>query len=644
MNICEHLSATAQITPDKEALVFEGRRFSYAQLDSMAAATAQLISDAGVNQGDRVAIMLPNVPAFIVCYFAIQRIGAIAVSLSTRLTGAEVAILIKDCEAKVFIGLEETHAAVCDDLPDCIQRAILSSECGDEYDGSLLKLNQTPTTPTPPTPPVATEPNDAAVILYTSGTTGFAKGATLSHINVRSNVHAFNHLCNMQPQSRILLAVPMFHCFGQNALLNSAFNVGATLILQRHFDPVETKELIQAEQVTQLYGVPMMFQLLHESCEPQHLASVSYCFSAAATLPIQTATRWQEKFHLPINEGYGLTETSPFASYNHRIKFMPGSIGTPIDNVEMKIIDTQTGRECPPGELGEIAIRGPNVMLGYWNRPEETAAAIKEGWFHSGDIGRQDESGYFFIVDRVKDMISVGGQKVFPAEVERVLLDQPAVSQVAVVGLPDDVFGEKVVAFVVGNQPLENEANVSEQLKRATSQVLAGYKVPRELMFIDELPRNPSGKILKRALRETGLDNYKRDQPASESVMTETDANVSPLSSVSRTSIPPTLRARLKSAYASSRKQIANQFVQGLVKALTASEETVAPETRFLDAGLDSLMIVEMSTQIQAEVGSDTEIPSTLVFDHPRVMDLSDFLLTTICNDDPSQPNSTRHA
>ena len=425
-------------------------------------------------------------------------------------------------------------------------------------------------------------------------------------------------------------------------MLNSAFNVGATLILQRHFDPIETKQLIQAEQVTQLYGVPMMFQLLHESCEPQQLASVSYCFSAAATLPIQVAQRWQEKFQLPINEGYGLTETSPFASYNHRIKFVPGSIGTPIDNVEMKIIDTQTGEQCPPGQLGEIAIRGPNIMLGYWNRPDETAAAIKDGWFHSGDIGRQDESGYFFIVDRVKDMISVGGQKVFPAEVERVLLDQPAVSQVAVVGLPDEVFGEKVVAFVVGSEPVENEADVADQLKHSTGQLLAGYKVPREFIFVDELPHNPAGKVLKRELRESGLDQYKSFSPSKGSEILNPDQSLpTEVSPTGRTAIAPTLRAQLESAYVSSRKQIANEFVLGLVKSLTESGETIAPETRFLDAGLDSLMIVEMSTQIQVEVGSDTEVPATLVFDHPRVMDLSAFLLATICGDEPSQPTNT---
>ena len=617
MNICEHLTATAKLFPDKEAIVFEGQRFSFAQIDSMSQSVAQQLTDSGISRGDRVAIMLPNVPAFVVWYFGALRVGAIAVSISTRLAPSEVAFLLSDCEAKTFVALPETMAELKTELPDCVAESYATSVAGDQYNGidfeQISNANW-----------IETEPDEAALILYTSGTTGFAKGATLSHMNVRSNVHAFNHLCNMHSDDRILLAVPLFHCFGQNALLNSAFNVGATLVLQRQFDPAESKRLIADEQVTQLYGVPMMFQLFQESCQPADLQSVTYCFSAASTLPIQTASRWQEKFGLPLYEGYGLTETSPFASYNHRTRFTPGSIGTPIDCVEMKIVDTETGATCSPGQLGEIAIRGPNVMLGYWNRPGDTADAIRDGWFHSGDIGRRDEDGFFYIVDRVKDMISVAGQKVYPAEVERVLLDHPDVAQSAVVGLPDEVFGEKVVAFLVAGSDRSGDDTLKNDVQRLAKENLANYKVPREFILIDELPRNASGKILKTKLREMDVAGF------SGNVTTEPSAAASPSNLR-----PATLRQQLLQAFPADQPKVSTTFVQNLVQAISGSKELPEADARFLDTGFDSLMVVEMSSQIRVELGAETEVPATLVFDYPRISDLAEFLRTAIVTDQP---------
>ena len=624
MNICEHLAVTAKLFPEKVAIVFEGQRFTFAELDSLSRSVAQLLTESGISRGDRVAIMMPNVPAFVVWYYGVLRAGAIAVSISTRLAASEVSFLVSDCKAKAFVALSDTLTKLKNDLPECISNCYAASDLGEQCDGKPLKQPSTNSEHW-----IETEPNDPALILYTSGTTGFAKGATLSHMNVRSNVHAFNHLCNMQSSDRILLAVPLFHCFGQNALLNSALNVGATLVLQRKFDPSEAKRLIADENVTQLYGVPMMFQLFQESCQPTDLSSVTYCFSAATTLPIQVGQRWQEKFDMPIHEGYGLTETSPFASYNHRLKFTPGSIGTPIDCVEMKIVSTETGVTCPPGELGEIAIRGPNVMLGYWNRPDDTAEAIKDGWFHSGDIGRQDESGFFYIVDRVKDMISVAGQKVYPAEVERVLLDHAGVSQCAVVGLPDEVFGEKVVAFLVadGSQNLSGD-ELTQDVQKIASENLANYKVPREFILIDELPRNPSGKILKTKLREMDNSGITQSQSATQNGTPTDSASVA-----SANLRPATLRKQLQQSFAADHTQVSTNFVQNLVQAITGSDELPEPNARFLDAGLDSLMVVEMSSQVQVEVGKETEIPATLVFDYPRISDLAEFLLTTIVAD-----------
>ncbi len=357
---------------------------------------------------------------------------------------------------------------------------------------------------------------------------------------------------------------------------------------------------------------------------------------------------------MPIYEGYGLTETSPFASYNHRINFIPGSIGTPIDCVEMKIVDTETGEDCPPGELGEIAIRGPNVMLGYWNRPDDTANAIVDGWFRSGDIGRQDKNGYFYIVDRVKDMIAIAGLKVYPAEVERVLLDHPAVSQAAVVGFPDDVFGEKVIAFVVLSEekdaapglpgdsqprPPTDSGNgltgpqLANQIQQHAKNNLANFKVPRQVVLIEELPRNPSGKVLKTKLREMELNTVLENIDTASNVPSDSPV---PEQATRR----PTLRGDLERSHAASRTGIATHFVQQLVKTILDSDDSPDPETRFLDAGLDSLMIVEMSSQIQAEVGTEKEVPATLVFDYPRIRDLSDFLVQELAPPDVTTSTS----
>ncbi|MCR9201568.1 MAG: AMP-binding protein [Planctomycetaceae bacterium] len=619
MNICEHLSTTAGVVPDAVALQFESDVWSYGHLEELSRRSAQVLHEAGVRPGDRVALMLANVPAFPVWYYAALRLGAIAVSVSTRSAATEVAFVIDDSGARVLVSDQATQQMVTGELTDRVQ-TIVASDCGRQVAGRSLDGQAFDGW-------YDAAPDDPALILYTSGTTGFPKGATLSHGNVRSNVCAFNHLCDMRPTDRVLLSVPLFHCFGQNALLNSVLNVGGTLVLQRRFDLNEARRLIAAHGVTQLYGVPMMFQLFADSCEAAELQGVRYCFSAAAPLPIQTSERWQEKFGQPIYEGYGLTETSPFASYNHRYAFVPGSIGVPIDNVEMKIVDTQTGADCPAGELGEIAVRGPNVMLGYWGRPEETQAAIRDGWFFSGDIGRQDERGYFSIVDRVKDMIAVGGLKVYPAEVERVLRDHRAVGQVAVVGIPDAVFGEQVVAFVVPEQADLTEDDLRD-IQQYARQNLANYKVPRVVVKLEELPRNPSGKVLKTQLRTYSLEDAVR-------LESEGQADVAAQSQLRE----PTLRKTLLATHAATRQAACIDFVQHLVQHVADTESLLDPDTRLLDAGLDSLMLVEISNQIQVEVGPDVTVAATLVFDQPRISDLGEYLLATILPEDSAAEN-----
>ncbi len=623
MNVCEGLTRTARWLPDQTALVFHDRSITYAQLDRLSQAAADYLQQSGLQQGQRVALMLPNTPAFVVWYYAVLRLGAVAVSVSTRLTPREVGYVVSDCGATSVIALGETLQEMERELtPDVTIRVATGIDGVDVAGQPLTVDSQSQSTW------VDADPDAAALILYTSGTTGFAKGATLSHRNVRTNVCAFNHLCGMESSDRMLLAVPLFHCFGQNALLNSAFNVGATLVLQERFDLNETRRLIQQHQVTQLYGVPMMFQLLHDSCEPGDLSSVDYCFSAAATLPIQVSRAWQQKFEMPIYEGYGLTETSPFASYNHRVRFVPGSIGTPIDGVEMKIVDSETGQDSARGDLGEIVIRGPNVMLGYWNRPEESAQAIRNGWFHSGDIGRMDEDGFFYIVDRVKDMISIGGVKVFPAEVERVFLDHPDISQIAIVGIPDPVFGEQVVAFIVSEAGRDSSASEwLDDVAGFAKENLSNFKIPRQFFQVDELPRNPSGKILKTKLRELAqqgklpVATLQTNQPVTEPHR------------------DPQLRSLLLNTFESERLRVATEFVQQAVQEIGQLDSLPEPSARFLEAGLDSLMIVELSGRVGLETGLGDRLPPTLVFDYPTISELAGFLLAQIFPSQPTAPS-----
>jgi long-chain acyl-CoA synthetase len=284
--------------------------------------------------------------------------------------------------------------------------------------------------------------------------------------------------------------------------MNTALNSGATIVLHRRFVPEEILTSITQHEVSMFFGTPTVYiALLKAGVEPQQLAGVRYYFSAAAPLPAEVATRWRDTIGRPIHEGYGLTETSPFASYNHEWALRPGSVGTPIEMVEMRVVDAEDQDEAP-GEWGEIVIRGPNVMLGYWNRPEETAAALRGGWFHTGDIGYLDEDGYLFLVDRVKDMINAGGFKIWPREVEEVLYQHPAIKECAVVGVPDSLKGEVAKAVVV----LDPTAALTAEALDAYCRVhLAPYKVPEQVEFVAELPKSATGKVLKRVLRAQAL-------------------------------------------------------------------------------------------------------------------------------------------
>ncbi|TMD11457.1 MAG: long-chain fatty acid--CoA ligase [Chloroflexi bacterium] len=495
MNVAQNLSRARRFFPDRAAIVFEGRCLSYRELDEASDRAANLLRSLGIARGDRVALYLPNVPEFAVVYLGALKAGAIAVSINAIFKRQEAEFILKDSGARAAFTVADLAANLAGlDCP-ALERVIVCDGGGGAGEGLDALLQKA----SPDAAIADMEASDPAVILYTSGTTGFPKGATLSHGNVVSNTWSTVHHAGYRPEDRLVLFLPLFHVFGQNFIMNAAFLAGSTLVLHRRFSPEAVLESIAREQVTMFFAVPTIYvALLNLEVAPEQVASIRYWFSAAATMPKEISRRWTERLGRPIFEGYGLTETSPFAAYNHDFQHRFGSVGTAVENFELRIVD-EGDAEVPLGSLGEIAIKGPGVMLGYWGRPDDTRAAIRKGWFHSGDVGQMDDQGYVFIVDRVKDMINRSGFKIWPAEVEQLLYKHPAVREVAVYGMPDAAAGEAVAAAIVLRSGASASAEEIVEYCRAQAAV---YKAPSRVDFVSELPKSATGKILKRVLRE----------------------------------------------------------------------------------------------------------------------------------------------
>jgi long-chain acyl-CoA synthetase len=434
--------------------------------------------------------MLPNVPYFAVVYYGILRAGGVVVPMNVLLKEREVAYYLSDPEARLLFAWHQfadaAHAGSDRAHADC-----LLVEPGDFE--SLLARSE------PSLEVTEREGGDTAVILYTSGTTGTPKGAELTHDNLGRNVEISVGLFQTGEDSVTLGALPLFHSFGQTCGLNATVRAGGCLTLTPRFDPTTALEIIQRDRVTVFQGVPTMYAALlnHPERERFDLSTLELCVSGGAAMPVEVMRSFERTFGCKILEGYGLSETSPVASFNHPERpRKPGSIGTPVDGVQMKVVGDD-GRKLDVGEVGEIVIRGHNVMKGYWRRPEATAEAIRRGWFHSGDLGRVDEDGYFFIVDRKKDMVIRGGYNVYPREIEEVLYEHPAVRELAVIGVPHPELGEEVAAAIV----LAPGASVDEaEIVDFVKGQVAAYKYPRLVWFVDELPKGPTGKILKREI------------------------------------------------------------------------------------------------------------------------------------------------
>lgn len=519
LNLAWLLDQQARLTPDRTAIVCGEQRMTYSQLNATACRVASGLRTLGLGAGDHIALACPNTPHFPIAYYAILKVGAVVVPLNVLLKPREIAYHLNDSDAKALLVFEGTPelpmaqmacAARADapGLRDVIVMTLdpaAAPEAGTRTLGQLMQ-GQPQTFET-----CATAPDDTAVILYTSGTTGQPKGAELTHFNMTMNATVSRDLVlpllDSGPDARnvSLITLPLFHSFGQTALMNAGLSGGFTLVLMPRMDPAAVLRTMAAEQVSYWAAVPTMFWVLlqHARTQPADVVaravqSLRVCMSGGAPLAVQLLRDFEQTFGVRVLEGYGLSETSPVACFNQVfLPSKPGTVGLPIAGCEVRVLDDQD-HELPAGERGEVAIRGHNVMKGYYKRPAETAEALRGGWLHTGDIGILDADGYLSIVDRKKDLIIRGGLNVYPREIEEVLLTHPAVSQAAVVGVPDDRLGEEVKAYVV----LESGAAASpEELIAWSREQMAAYKYPRIVQIQGSLPLGPTGKVDKKQLR-----------------------------------------------------------------------------------------------------------------------------------------------
>jgi long-chain acyl-CoA synthetase len=491
MNLAQILLDSAARDPDHVAIRLDDIELSYAALDGASAHIVGLLSEHGFTPGDRVGIMLPNVPYFPVCYYGVLRAGGVVVPMNVLLKKREVAFYLKDSGAKLMFAwgefAQDAEAGASEAGAECllVKQGEFEQQVGEAP--AVVEMAE------------ADADADTAVILYTSGTTGTPKGAELTHGNLSRNAEAALGLFGLGSEAVTLGALPLFHSFGQTCGMNATVAAGGTLTLILRFDPGKALEIMQRDHVNVFQGVPTMYgAMLHHPERGQYdTSSLEVCASGGSAMPVELMRGFEDAFGCKVLEGYGLSETSPVASFNHPDRERkPGSIGTPIEGVEMKVVD-EDGAEVAQGDVGEIVIRGHNVMKGYWNRADATEETIRDGWLHTGDLGNVDEDGYFFIVDRKKDMIIRGGYNVYPREIEEVLYEHPGVREAAVIGVPHDEYGEEVAAAVA----LKDGADVSaEELRDFIKEQVAAYKYPRQIWFVEDLPKGPTGKILKREI------------------------------------------------------------------------------------------------------------------------------------------------
>ncbi|GEN34339.1 fatty acid--CoA ligase family protein [Aneurinibacillus danicus] len=503
MTLIENIERGVREFPERIAYIFQGMEATYGQLYQQAKNTAAYLAEKGIGKGDHVALLLGNSPHFLISYYGVLLTGAAVVPINPIYTPKEIMYILHNSQSKVAIAaapLLPAFEGIKQMLPDLHEVVLVGGDSEHKWTTPFEKIAahssegwQRP----------EIDGDDLAVILYTSGTTGQPKGAMLTQRNLASNAEAIAEYLGVTEADTFVTVLPMFHVFCMTVCMNAPIAIGATMLILPKFSPTEVVQAIREHKATLFVGVPTMYNFIMQTpgVSPEDLASLRICISGGASLPVALLHNFEKKFGKVISEGYGLSEASPVTAFNpvHGVR-KPGSIGVDIPGVENKIVDAE-GEELERGQVGELIVRGPNVMKGYLNMPEETSRTIQGGWLYTGDMAYMDEDGYIFIVDRKKDMIIVGGYNVYPREVEEVLYEHPQVIEAAVIGVPDENLGEAVQAYVVAR----DESLTEEELKAHCRTELAKYKVPSKIVFLDELPKNTTGKILRRTLRDMVL-------------------------------------------------------------------------------------------------------------------------------------------
>lgn len=529
---------SAKEFPDNDAVKFMGKRVKYKNLLEYTYQFANALKNMGVKKGDRVAIMLPNSPQAIISYYGALMIGAIVVQNNPLYTERELEHQLSDSGSETIITLDLLYPRIANvKALTRLKRIIVTSikdflpfpknmlyplklkkegkiiEIPNDKDiyhfNQLLKISSS----TPLVPDINPQ-DDLALLQYTGGTTGLAKGVMLTHANLVTNVVQESYWLYRatRGKEKFLGALPFFHVFGMTTVMNFSIYLGGTIILVPRFNVDEILEVIQKEKPTYFPGAPTMYIAIinHPKVKEYDLSSIDACISGSAPLPLEVQEKFEEITGARLIEGYGLTESSPVTHANPIWgKRKTGSIGLPWPNLDVKVVDPMTGEEVQLGEIGELAVKGPIVMKGYWNKPEETKKVLKDGWLLTGDMATMDDEGYFYIVDRKKDMIIAGGYNIYPREVEEVLFEHPAIKEAVVVGIPDPYRGETVKAFIVLKDGI---TATEEELDKFCRANLAAYKIPRAYEFRTELPKTLVGKVLRRALIEEEKEKNKLNQ------------------------------------------------------------------------------------------------------------------------------------
>jgi long-chain acyl-CoA synthetase len=539
------LDQTAARVPNRLAIIFGGMELTYAELKDLSDRFANALIAMGLKKGEKVAIHLPNCPQFAIAYYGALKAGATFTPLSPMLAPKEAVYQLNDSEAKILISLDMVYPGVCGILPDTGVEKVITTSIADCFNPIIQPLKPVKKTPVPDTLDMAEllenhEPEvpeieidvhtDLAHLAYTGGTTGLSKGVMLNHYNVVVNVNQYNcwisgaqievvdgiptpvyppgvdpikDRISARDQETALVVVPWFHAMGTVGYLNNLIVGGTTMVVFPIFDPKQYLDAIPKYKATFLGGAPQLYIPLvnHPDFASYDLSGIKLAASGAAPLAVSILEKMLDAFSGLVTEGYGMTECTMGATSNppERDKIRQGSVGIPVFDTECKVVDLETGKDLPPGKEGEICIKGPQVMQGYWNKPEETAEVLQDGWLYSGDIGKVDEDGYFYITDRKKDMIIYKGYNVYPRELEEVIFTHPAIEQCAVIGKPDIEVGEAPVAFIQLKQGAEAKA---EEVMDHTNSQVAAYKKIREVKFLEAIPVSPAGKVLKRELRE----------------------------------------------------------------------------------------------------------------------------------------------